>query len=186
MNNIELPNLEFTLRRPFRLKMKIAYFDCFSGISGDMILGALVDAGCQLDRIEAELRRLPVGGWTISAEKVERGALSATRVKVESGEHHPHRSLNTILGLISQAGLSPRVTDRAGEIFRRLGEAEARIHNVPVEEIHFHEVGAVDAIVDIVGASVGFELLGIETFACSAFNYGGGRLQTPHAFPTRR
>ncbi len=160
--------------------MKIAYFDCFSGISGDMVLGALVDAGCELNRIEAELRRLPFSGWSISAKKVERGALSATHVKVESGEHHPHRSLDTILGLISQAGLSPRVTNRASEIFRRLGEAEARIHNVPVEKIHFHEVGAVDAIVDIVGASVGFELLGIETFACSALNVGGGRVQTAH------
>ncbi|PYS82671.1 MAG: hypothetical protein DMF70_07740 [Acidobacteria bacterium] len=82
--------------------------------------------------------------------------------------------------MISQAGLSPRVMDRASEIFRRLGEAEAHIHNVPVEKIHFHEVGAVDAIVDIVGASVGFELLGIETFACSALNVGGGRVQTAH------
>ena len=160
--------------------MKIAYFDCFSGISGDMVLGALVDAGGELGRIEAELRRLPVGGWTISAERVERGSLSATRVKVESSEQHPHRSLDTILGLIGQAGLSRRVTNRASEIFRRLGEAEALIHNVPVEKIHFHEVGAVDAIVDIVGACVGFELLDIEAFACSALNVGGGRVQTHH------
>ncbi len=160
--------------------MKIAYFDCFSGISGDMVLGALVDAGCELGRMEAELRRLPVGGWTISAEKVARGALTATHVKVESGEHHPHRSLDTILHLIEQAGLSARVADRASQIFQRLGEAEACIHNVPVEKIHFHEVGAVDAIVDIVGACVGFELLGIEEFACSALNVGSGRVQTHH------
>ena len=160
--------------------MKIAYLDCFSGISGDMILGALVDAGCDLRRIEAELRRLSVGGWTISAERVERGSLSATRVRVESGEHHPHRSLDTILGLINQAGLSPRVTDQASRIFGRLGEAEARIHNVPVERIHFHEVGAVDAIVDIVGACVGAELLGVEAFTCSALNVGCGRVQTHH------
>src|SRR5260370_36426209 len=100
--------------------MQIAYFDCFSGISGDMVLGALVDAGCELGRIEAELRRLPLSGWSISAEKVERGALSATRVKVESGEHHPHRSLDTILGLISQAGVPPSVTSPAGEIVSRL------------------------------------------------------------------
>src|SRR5713101_2773037 len=132
--------------------MKIAYFDCFSGISGDMVLGALVDAGCELGRIEAALRKFPVSGWSISAEKVPRGAISATRVKVECGEHHPHRSLSTILGLINQATLSPRVATRASEMFRRLGESEARIHNVPVEKIHFHEVGAVDAIVDIVGA----------------------------------
>src|SRR5882724_7590767 len=105
--------------------MKIAYFDCFSGISGDMVLGALVDSGCQLDRIEAELRRLPLSGWSISAEKVERGALSATWVKVESGEHHPHRSLNTILGLINQAGLLPRVMDRASEIFPPIGGGQS-------------------------------------------------------------
>jgi uncharacterized protein (TIGR00299 family) protein len=160
--------------------MKIGYFDCFSGISGDMVLGALVDAGCELGRIEAELRKLPVSGWGIFAEKVTRGALSATRVKVECSEHHHHRSLNTILGLISQAGLSRRVATRASEIFRRLGESEARIHNVPVEQIHFHEVGAVDAIVDIVGACVGFELMGIEDFACSSLNVGGGRVQTAH------
>lgn len=160
--------------------MKIAYFDCFSGISGDMVLGALVDAGCELGRLETELRRLPLEGWSITAEKVMRGSLSATRVKVESGEHHPHRSLDTILKLINQAGLSPQVTDRASRIFRRLGEAEARVHNVPVERIHFHEVGAVDAIVDIVGACAGFELLGIEEFTCSALNVGGGRVKTNH------
>jgi len=160
--------------------MKIAYFDCFSGISGDMVLGALVDAGCELDLIEAELRRLPIRGWSISAEKVTRGSLSATRVKVESSEHHPHRSLDTILKLINQSELSPRVTDCASRIFQRLGETEARIHNVPVEEIHFHEVGAVDAIVDIVGACVGFELMGIASFVSSALNVGGGRVQTDH------
>jgi uncharacterized protein (TIGR00299 family) protein len=160
--------------------MKIVYFDCFSGISGDMVMGALVDAGCELGSIEGELRRLPIDGWTISAEKVARGALSATHVKVESGEDHPHRSLEIILEMINQAGLSPRIADRASRIFQRLGEAESRVHNVPVERIHFHEVGAVDAIVDIVGACVGFELLGIEEFACSSLNVGSGRVKTHH------
>jgi len=160
--------------------MRIAYFDCFSGISGDMTLGALADAGCELARIEAELRKLPVGGWTISAEKVKRGGLSATQVKVTASEHHPHRSLNTILDLIAQAGLVPRVTERASAIFRKLGESEARIHNVPVEKVHFHEVGAVDAIVDIVSAAVGFELMGLEGFFCSPLNVGGGRVETAH------
>src|SRR5207253_10309985 len=108
--------------------MKTVYFDCFSGISGDMVLGALVDAGCELSSIEAELRKLPVAGWGISAEKVARGALSATRVRVDSHEHHPHRSLSMILGLIGHANLSPRITERASKIFIRLGESEARIH----------------------------------------------------------
>ena len=160
--------------------MKIAYFDCFSGISGDMVLGALVDAGCDLARLEAELRRLAVTGWNISAEKVRRGALAATHVQVETSEQHHHRSLSTILELIGKSGLAPRVTERASRIFHRLGEAEARIHNVPVEKVHFHEVGAVDAILDIVGACIGFELLGVEEFACSPLNVGGGRVETRH------
>jgi hypothetical protein len=160
--------------------MKIAFFDCFSGISGDMVLGALVDAGCNLAQVEAELSRLPVYGWKISAEKVIQGGLAATRVHVECSEHHHHRSLSTILQLIEEAGLPPRVADRASKIFRHLGQAEARVHNVPVQKVHFHEVGAVDAIVDIVGASVGFELIGVDEFACSALNVGSGRVQTQH------
>src|SRR5712692_9876421 len=160
--------------------MKIAYFDCFSGISGDMVLGALVNAGCPLASLEAELRRLPLTGWKISAAMVRRGAVMATRVEVETTEHHHHRSLGTILQLIDQASLPPRVADRARRIFCRLGEAEARVHDVPIENVHFHEVGAVDAIVDIVGACIGFELLGVEEFSCSALNLGDGRVETQH------
>jgi len=160
--------------------MKTAYFDCFSGISGDMVLGALVDAGCNPEQIEAELRRLPISGWTMSAEKVKRGGLAATRVLVETSERHHHRSLSTILGLIQGAGLPTRVADRASRIFTRLGEAEARMHGVAIEKVHFHEVGAVDAIVDIVGASIGFELLGIERCACSRLNVGGGVVKAQH------
>ena len=160
--------------------MKIAYFDCFSGISGDMVLGALVHAGCTLASLEAELRRLPLTGWKISAAKVRRGAIMATRVEVETTEHHHHRSLGTILQLIDQASLPPRVADRARRIFCRLSEAEARVHDVPIENVHFHEVGAVDAIVDIVGACIGFELLGVEEFSCSALNLGEGRVETQH------
>jgi pyridinium-3,5-bisthiocarboxylic acid mononucleotide nickel chelatase len=160
--------------------MKTAYFDCFSGISGDMVLGALVDAGSSLAQIEAELRRLPVSGWKISAEKISRGGLAATRVLVETSEHHHHRSLSTILNLIQQAGLPPRVVERSSNIFTRLGEVEARMHGVPIEKVHFHEVGAVDAIVDIVGASVGFELLGIEKCFCSGLNVGGGVVAAQH------
>jgi len=160
--------------------MDIAYFDCFSGISGDMVLGALVDAGCNLKHIESELRRLDVAGWNISSRKVSRGGLAATHVVVEHSETHHHRSLTTILTLIEEAQLPARVTERASNIFTRLGESEARVHNVPVDKVHFHEVGAVDAIIDIVGAAVGFELLGIEKFACSPLNVGGGRVTTQH------
>ncbi len=159
---------------------KIAYFDCFSGASGDMILGALVDAGVEPAQLEAELRKLPVTGWSLRAEKVKRGALAATKVHVEIQETHHHRGLAKILDTVARAGLAPRAAQRASAIFQRLGEAEARIHNVPVEQVHFHEVGALDAIVDIVGSCVGFELLGIEEFACSPLNVGGGTVRAAH------
>jgi hypothetical protein len=160
--------------------MGIAYFDCFSGISGDMVLGALVDAGADLRAIEVELRKLGLEGWKISAEKVKRGAIFATQVKVETNEGHHHRGLSVILGRIEKAELAPRAAERARKIFTRLAEAEARVHNVPVEEIHFHEVGAVDSIVDIVGAAIGFELLGIDEFACSPLDVGAGQVKTAH------
>jgi len=160
--------------------MKIAYFDCFSGISGDMTLGALVDAGCNLAEIETHLRRLPVPGWKISSGKVVRRGFRATQVKVEFSDPQRHRSLSTILELIGRAGLPPAIAGRASRIFQRLGEAEALVHGAPMEKVHFHEVGAVDAIVDIVGAAAGFEQLGIEEFFCSALNVGGGRVDTQH------
>ena len=159
---------------------RIAYFDCFSGISGDMVLGALVDAGADLRAIEAELRKLGLEGWTISAEKVKRGGIFATHVKVETSEEHHHRGLSIILARIDKAGLAPRAAERARRIFTRLAEAEAKVHNMPVEEVHFHEVGAVDSIVDIVGAAIGFELLGIDEFACSALDVGAGQVKTAH------
>src|ERR1700735_2559216 len=158
----------------------IAYFDCFSGISGDMVLGALVDAGADLRAIEAELRKLGLEGWSISAEKVKRGAIFATQVKVESSEGHHHCGLFVILGRIEKAGLPPQAAERARRIFTRLAEAEAKVHNMPAEEVHFHEVGAVDSIVDIVGAAIGFELLGIDEFACSALDVGAGQVKTAH------
>jgi pyridinium-3,5-bisthiocarboxylic acid mononucleotide nickel chelatase len=158
----------------------IAYFDCFSGISGDMVLGALVDAGAGLRAIEGELRKLKLDGWTISAEKVKRGAIFATRVKVEAQEQHHHRGLAEIVRMIEAAGLAPRAADRAKKIFTRLGGAEAHVHQMPIERVHFHEVGAVDSIVDIVGAAIGFELLGIDEFACSALDLGAGQVMTAH------
>ena len=160
--------------------MKIAYFDCFSGISGDMTLGALVDAGCNLAEMEDHLRRLPVPGWEISSEKVVRRGFKATQVKVESSDPQRHRSLSEILQLIERAGLPPAIAGSASLIFQRLGEAEALVHGVPIEKVHFHEVGAVDAIVDIVGAAAGFAQLGIEEFVCSPLNVGGGRVDTQH------
>lgn len=161
-------------------KLGMAYFDCFSGISGDMVLGALVDAGADLSAIEAELRKLGLENWKISARKLQRGTIYATHVKVETQEEHHHRGLARILERIEGASLAPRAAENARKIFRQLAEAEARVHLVSVEEVHFHEVGAVDSIIDIVGAAVGFELLGITEFACSAMDVGGGQVKTAH------
>ncbi len=145
-----------------------------------MVLGALVDAGTDLRAIEAELRKLGLEGWSISAEKVKRGAIAATQVKVESSEGHHHRGLSIILGRIANAQLAPRAAERATRIFTRLAEAEAKVHAMPVENVHFHEVGAVDSIIDIVGACVGFEILGLDDFVCSGMDIGGGTVMTAH------
>jgi pyridinium-3,5-bisthiocarboxylic acid mononucleotide nickel chelatase len=160
--------------------MKLAYFDCFSGISGDMTLGALVDAGCDAEYLRTELRGLQVPGWELSAEKVWKNGMAATWVKVTTEDQQKHRSLSTILEILQKSKLGASVRERAAAIFTRLGEAEARVHDVPIEKIHFHEVGAVDAIVDIVGACIGFHALGIERFACSALNVGGGTVKMAH------
>src|SRR5689334_1038296 len=160
--------------------MKLAYFDCFSGISGDMTLGALVDAGCDLAQLRAELRSLQVPGWELSAEKVWKKGMAATYVKVKTEDQTKHRSLSAILEVLKNSQLVPSVRDRAAAIFTKLGEAEARVHDVALDKIHFHEVGAVDAIVDIVGACIGFDFLGIEKFACSPLNIGAGTVKMAH------
>jgi uncharacterized protein (TIGR00299 family) protein len=160
--------------------MKLAYFDCFSGISGDMVLGALVDAGCPLEELRAGLARLGLGGWEISAEKVWKNGMAATYVRVQAADRQKHRSLSTILEILGKSALAAPVRERAAAIFQRLGEAEAKVHDVPIEKVHFHEVGAVDAIVDIVGAAIGFQALGIERFACSPLNLGSGTVKTAH------
>jgi uncharacterized protein (TIGR00299 family) protein len=160
--------------------MKAAYFDCFSGISGDMTLGALVDAGCPLDMLRSKLRGLQVPGWEMSAEKVWKNGMAATHVRVTTQDTQSHRSLAAIHSILDQSDLDSEVKQRAAAIFTKLGEAEAAVHDVPIEKIHFHEVGAVDAIVDIVGACIGFAELGIETFACSPLNVGGGTVKMAH------
>ena len=160
--------------------MKAAYFDCFSGISGDMTLGALLDAGLPLDQLRAELTTLEVPGWQISAEKVWKNGMAATYAKVQTQDATTHRSLNVILQLLENSKLSAPVKSNATAIFRKLGEAEATVHDVPLEKIHFHEVGAIDAIVDIVGACIGFSALGIEKFVCSPLNVGGGTAKMAH------
>jgi pyridinium-3,5-bisthiocarboxylic acid mononucleotide nickel chelatase len=160
--------------------MKLAYFDCFSGISGDMTLGALVDAGCSADLLRGELKSLQVPGWTLTTEKVWKNGMAATRVRVQTEDQQKHRSLSTILEILNNSHLAPPVRERAARIFQKLGEAEAHVHDAPLEKVHFHEVGAVDAIVDIVGSCIGFHALGIERFACSPLNVGGGTAKMAH------
>src|ERR1700738_1319789 len=160
--------------------MKLAYFDCFSGISGDMTLGALLDVGCNIDYLRGALRGLQVPGWELSAEKVWKNGMAATYARVKTEDQHTHRSLSAILEILKNAPVAPPVRERAAAIFQKLGEAEARVHDVPVEKIHFHEVGAVGALGDIVGACIGFYELGIEKFACSPLNVGGGTAKMAH------
>jgi pyridinium-3,5-bisthiocarboxylic acid mononucleotide nickel chelatase len=160
--------------------MKLAYFDCFSGISGDMTLGALVDAGCSLELLRSGLQGLQIPGWTISSEKVWKNGMAATFVHVATEDQTKHRSLSAILEIFEKSQLSESVGKNAAAIFRKLGEAEASVHDVALEKIHFHEVGAVDAIVDVVGACIAFDALGIEKFACSPLNVGGGTAKMSH------
>ncbi len=160
----------------------IAYFDTFSGASGDMIVGALIDAGLSLDELRRELAKLPLTGYQVRGEKVQRGGLSATKfsVDIERAEEHHHRNLADIVGLIDASALSDRVKDTAKRIFTRLAEAEAAVHGKAVSEVHFHEVGAVDSIIDIVGAAIGVERLGITRVISGPLRFGSGIVKTQH------
>jgi pyridinium-3,5-bisthiocarboxylic acid mononucleotide nickel chelatase len=164
--------------------MRTLYFDCFAGISGDMTLGALVSAGADPRALEGQLSLLDVPGYEISFEQVDRSGIGATRAKVTTGEETSHRHLSDIVKIIEGSELSAGVRERATRIFTRLAEAEARVHNIPVERVHFHEVGAVDAIVDVVGACVCFELLGVVRFVSSPLHVGSGTVRMAHGlFP---
>ena len=159
--------------------MKICYFDAFSGISGDMTVGSLVDAGADGDALVEALRALGVGA-EFRFEPTKRRGIAATKFHVEGGESKVHRHLPHILKMIEDADLPGRAPKRAAAIFERLGEAEAAVHGVPVEQVHFHEVGAADSIADIVGACLGLELLGVEAVYCSPINTGSGTVDTEH------
>ena len=146
-----------------------------------MILGALVDAGVSLDSLRAELAKLPLSGYRITAREVRRSAFRATKVDVEvDAKGHHQRNLPEILGLLEGSGLPHSVKAQARRIFTRLAGAEARAHGTTVDEVHFHDVGAVDAIVDVTGAVVGLHLLGIEAVHISALPLGGGMVEGPH------
>jgi len=191
--------------------MKIAYLDLFCGLSGDITLGALVDAGLPLAELKRGLAKLPLKGYSISSRRVLKHAVSATKVDVtiagerqkpHSHEHpphdhhrhdppdhgghghshggHSHRSLKEILGLIRRSGLPGPVKESASDCFHRLGKVEGAIHGMDPLKVTFHEVGAVDSIVDIVGSCLGFHLLGVEEVYCSRVPIARGEIQTRH------
>jgi uncharacterized protein (TIGR00299 family) protein len=166
--------------------MTLAYLDCFSGISGDMLLGALLHAGLDLRLLRDGLSRLPIEGYTLDAESVTDHSLAGIRAVVrltgtasEAAEHH-HRQLAEIEAMIHAAALPERARDRSLAIFRRLAQAEATLHGVSLAEVGFAEVGAIDSIIDIVGASLGLELLGIDELFCSELPMTSGRVETEH------
>ena len=161
--------------------MKIAYFDCFSGISGDMTLGALLDLGLPLGDLLAELKKLPVDGYSIRSAREMRGAIAGTQIFIEeTGHHHHARSWRDIRNMIESSGLDDPVKEKSLSIFQRIADAEARVHQIPVSEIHFHEVGALDSILDIVGTAAGLHLLGVEKVFASPVPLGSGTVKTHH------
>ncbi len=160
--------------------MSLLFLDTFSGISGDMFLGLLVDLGLEPAELEAELRRLPVPGWRLEVRREKRLGIEGTRVEVLCEEQHHHRTWADIDRLLADSPLA----DGARRIFRRLGEAEAAVHGVALERVHFHEVGAIDAIVDITGAAIGLRLLGIREVLSSPLPLSRGMVATAHGrFP---
>jgi pyridinium-3,5-bisthiocarboxylic acid mononucleotide nickel chelatase len=178
---------------------RVMYIECFSGAAGDMLLGALVDAGVPMEALRTALGSLGVD-HVLSESRVLRSGIAATRIEVVPHAHHhahahdhphthshgddAHRSLSEIVHLIGHSALSPAGKARAAALFRRLGEAEAAIHNVPIDTIHFHEVGAVDSIIDICGVVFAMDWLGIDDVIASPMNVGGGRVEIAHGtFP---
>jgi hypothetical protein len=166
------------------------YLDCFSGASGDMVLGALLDLGLPVDALRDALGSLALEYGDVSAEKVLRAGVTATKFRLEdrrlssAGNGHKHYHLKGIVNAIRRSSLKPESQDRAVHLFERLAEAEAAIHNTPIEKVHLHEVGALDSIIDIVGAVYGFDYLGIDDIVSSPLNVGGGTVRCAHGdFP---
>ena len=161
--------------------MRAAYFDCFAGVSGDMIIGAQLDLGVDLESLKQQLSSLGLDGYQIKSRRVERSGISAAKFDVEVNQAaQPARSLADIRSIIVGSNATDHVKDQAILVFERLADAEARVHGTTPEKIHFHEVGAVDSIIDIVGAMIGFELLGVERFFCSPLRLGSGSVDAQH------
>jgi pyridinium-3,5-bisthiocarboxylic acid mononucleotide nickel chelatase len=160
--------------------MKTLYFDCIAGVSGDMILGALIDAGLDPDWLREELRKLPISGWELHTKRVDKNGFTATKVDIVVGPQPHARPLPEIERVISSSGLEQEIKDNALKVVRMIGEAEARIHGMPVEEVHLHEVSGEDAILDICGSLLGISKLGIEHCECSPLPLGRGFIKGAH------
>ncbi|OGP72316.1 MAG: TIGR00299 family protein [Deltaproteobacteria bacterium RBG_16_50_11] len=161
--------------------MRIAYFDCFSGASGDMILGSMVDAGLSPRLLRQELNKLHLPFVQIKMRKVMRGGIGGTQALVEGkGEKRHHRNLKEMLKVIDRSDLEPEIKEKSREIFKRIASVEAKIHRERVEEIHFHEIGGLDSVVDIVGAIWGLREMGIEKVYVSKVNVGTGFIKSAH------
>ncbi|MEW5767978.1 MAG: nickel pincer cofactor biosynthesis protein LarC [bacterium] len=160
--------------------MKIAYLDCFSGISGDMLLGALLDAGLELDALKEDLHRLPLTGYNISTSKVERQHLVGTKVVVETATRLPN--LPAMIDLMERGQIEPEIKELSARIITRLVQAEAKLHGQTLETAHLHEVGSLDTIVDVVGSLYGLQRLGVKKIFSSPLALGRGRLRTAHGY----
>jgi uncharacterized protein (TIGR00299 family) protein len=163
--------------------MKTLYLDCFSGVSGDMMLGALIDLGADKEAIEAQLKALPIDPFTIEVKKVVKKGVSAIKLDVLLDSEHPpkkHRHYTHIIEMIDKSELSPRVKETGKLIFDKIGVAEGKIHNIPLEKVHFHEVGAVDSIVDVLGVCIALEQLGVEKIISRPVPVGGGSVKCDH------
>jgi uncharacterized protein (TIGR00299 family) protein len=160
--------------------MKTLYLDTFSGISGDMFLGLLCDLGLDLTMLEAELGKLPVSGYRLTTAREQRHGIAGCRFQVLHEESHHHRSWSSIDRMLAESSLAAPAKELARRFFRRLGAAEAKVHDIPIDQVHFHEVGAVDAIVDLTGAAIGLSLLGIDRVWCSPLPLSRGMSRAAH------
>jgi len=160
--------------------MKVAYFDCFAGVSGDMILGALVDAGMDIRELESELNKLRISGYKIKAEKTVKKGISGTKFNVDITEQNKERRLKDITQIIDQSGLDDDIKNLSKKVFKELAMVEAKIHHKNIEAIHFHEVGGLDSIIDVVGSFIGIKKLGVETVYSSRIHVGRGFLKCQH------
>lgn len=160
--------------------MKALYFDCFAGASGDMILGSLIDSGLDFRLLESELKKLELSGYSLSAQKVTKRGITGTAFRVDVTAHQHARNYTDIIKLINSSGLDPDVKENACGIFTLLGHAEADVHGTDINSVHFHEVGAVDSIIDICGAAIAVKEAGSPAVSCSAINTGSGTVKTAH------